>query len=82
MITTILSILVAAAYIAANIAMVYIAMNVNGNDTVADILNEQDFGLGKAGVILVYWPALLFISIRSLRPINTSFSFGEDEEVK
>lgn len=80
--TTILSILVIAAYIAANIVMVYVAINTNGNETVTEIINEQDFGLGKVGVVLVYWPALLFIHIRSLKSINTSFSFGEDEEVE
>ena len=78
--TTILSILVAAAYIAANIVMVYIV--IQDGSTVSDILSEQDFGLVKAGVVLIYWPALFFIYLRSLRHIDTSFSFGEDEEVK
>lgn len=78
--TTILFLLTIAAYVAANIIMVYVSINVNGDYTVADILNEQDFGLGKTGVILVYWPALLCIYIRSLRSIDTSFSFEEEAE--
>ena len=78
--TTILSILVAAAYVAANIILAYVAINVNGNNTTADILNEQDFSLGKVGVILVYWPALIVIYLRSLRSIDTSFSFEEEAE--
>ena len=81
--TTILFILVVAAYVAANIILAYVAININGNDTVSDILNEQDFGLGKVGVIFMYWPALIVIYLRSLRPINTEFSFDElNEEVK
>jgi hypothetical protein len=75
-------ILAIAAYVAANIIMVYVSINVNGDETVADVLKEQDFGLGKVGVIVMYWPALLCIYIRSLRSIDTSFSFGEEEEVK
>ena len=82
MLTNILLILVIIAYISANIIMTTISFQY-GN-TIKDILNEQDFGLGKVGVSLVYWPTFVVLYIKSLLPINTKSCFDEEEfeEVK
>ena len=80
MLTTILFVLVIIAYLTANIIMTIISFQFD--NTIKDILDEQDFGLGKVGVILMYWPAFIILYIRSLRPINTKSCFDEFEEVK
>jgi hypothetical protein len=49
-------------------------------NTIKDILNEQDFGLGKIGVSLVYWPTFVVLYIKSLLPINTKSCFDEMED--
>jgi hypothetical protein len=65
----ILFVLVIIAYLTANIIMTIISFQYGS--TIKDILNEQDFGLGKVGVILVYWPAFVVLYIKALLPSNT-----------
>lgn len=69
-------VLIIAAYAAANIIMTILAIE-DGN-TIKDILSEQDIGLGKVGVSIMYWPTFAILYIRSLRRINTDYSFEED----
>jgi hypothetical protein len=71
-------ILIVILYAIANIILTTIAIE-NG-DTIQNILNEQDFGLGKIGVNLMYWPTFIVLYIRSLRPVNTNYSFEEEVE--
>ena len=73
----ILFVLVIIAYLTANVIMTIISFQY-GN-TIKDILNEQDFGLGKIGVSLVYWPTFVVLYIKSLLPINTKSCFDEEE---
>jgi hypothetical protein len=82
MLINILFVLVIIAYIVANVIMTIIS--IQSDNTIKDILDEQDFGLGKVGVILMYWPAFVILYIRSLRPINTKSCFDEEDflEVK
>ena len=81
----ILFLLVIIAYLAANIIMTTISIQYGS--TIKEILSEQDFGLGKVGVSIMYWPAFVVLYIKSLLPINTTSCFDEDfeedfEEVK
>lgn len=69
-------VLIIAAYAAANIIMTILAIEYGS--TVKDILSEQDIGLGKVGVSIMYWPTFIILYIRSLRRINTDYSFEED----
>lgn len=73
----ILFVLVIIAYLTANIIMSTISIQYR--NTIKDILDEQDFGLGKVGVILVYWPTFVVLYIKSLLPINTKSCFNEEE---
>jgi hypothetical protein len=62
-------------------------ISIQYGNTIKEILSEQDFGLGKIGVSIVYWPTFIILYIRSLLPINTKSCFDEDleeefEEVK
>ena len=82
MLNIILFTLVIIAYLAANAIMTIISFQ--DGSTIKELLNEQDFGLGKVGVSLVYWPTFLVLYIKSLLPINTTQCFDEEEfeEVK
>ena len=70
--------LVIIAYFAANIIMSNISIQYGS--TIKEILSEQDFGLGKVGVSLVYWPTFVLLYLKSLLPINTTSCFDEDFE--
>lgn len=78
MLTTILFVLVIIAYLTANAIMTTISIQYGS--TIKEILSEQDFGLGKIGVSIVYWPTFVVLYIRSLLPINTISCFDEDFE--
>lgn len=65
----ILFVLIIIAYLTANIIMTIIS--IQSSNTIKELLDEQDFGLGKVGVTLVYWPAFVVLYIKSLLPINT-----------
>lgn len=78
MLTTILFVLVIITYLTANIIMTIISFQFD--NTIKDILNEQDFGLGKVGVSLVYWPTFVVLYIKSLLPVSTKSCFDEDFE--
>lgn len=85
MFITILFVLIILAYLAANIIMSTISIQYGS--TTKEILLEQDFGLGKIGVSIMYWPTFVVLYVRSLLPINTTSCFDEDfeeefEEVK
>ena len=69
----ILFVLVILAYLAANIIMSIVS--IQDGSTIKEILSEQDFGLGKVCVSLMYWPTFLVLYIRSLLPINTKSCF-------
>ena len=73
----VLFVLVVSAYIVANIAMTTIA--IKDGSTVSDILSDQDYGLGKVGVSLMYWPTFIALYIKSLLPINTKSCFDDYE---
>lgn len=60
-------------YLVANIIMTTIS--IQDGTTIKDILKEQDFGIGKVGVSLMYWPTFLVLYIKSLLPINTKSCF-------
>lgn len=77
MLTNILFVLVIIAYLVANVIMTVISIQF-GNTT-KNIINEQDFGLGKIGVSLVYWPTFVVLYVKSLLPINTKSCFDEEE---
>jgi hypothetical protein len=55
-------------------------ISIQYGSTIKEVLNEQDFGLGKIGVSLMYWPTFIILYIRSLRTINTNFTFEEGVE--
>lgn len=81
----ILFVLVIIAYISANVIMTIISFQYGS--TIKELLDEQDFGLGKIGVSLVYWPTFVVLYIKSLLPISTKSCFDteyeeEFEEVK
>ena len=76
MLTTILFSLVIAAYVAANIILSVIA--IKEDCTISELIVEQDFGLGKIGVSIMYWPTFVVLYIRSLRPVDTNYSFDKD----
>lgn len=76
MLINILFVLVIIAYLAANIIMTIISIQYDS--TIKEILSEQDFGLGKIGVSIVYWPTFVVLYIKSLLPINTTSCFDED----
>ena len=78
MLTNILFVLVIIAYLAANIIMSTISIQYGS--TIKEILSEQDFGLGKIGVSIVYWPTFVVLYVKSLLPINTTSCFDEDFE--
>ena len=78
MLTTILFILIILAYLAANVIMTIISIQYGS--TIKEVLNEQDFGLGKIGVLIMYWPTFVVLYIKSLLPINTTSCFDEDFE--
>lgn len=75
----ILFILVVIAYTAANIIMT--TLSIQYGSTIKEILAEQDFGLGKIGVSIMYWPTFVVLYIRSLRSIDTNYSFENEDEV-
>ena len=65
--------LVIIAYLVANIIMSTIS--IQDGSTIKEILSEQDLGLGKVCVSLMYWPTFLVLYIKSLLPINTKSCF-------
>lgn len=73
----VLFVLVVFAYVSANVIMTVIA--IKDDNTVSDILSEQDYGLGKIGVSLMYWPTFITLYIKSLLPINTKSCFDEED---
>jgi hypothetical protein len=73
----VLFVLVVIAYVSANVIMSVIA--IKDDNTITDLLSEQDFGLGKIGVGIMYWPTFVALYIKSLLPINTSSCFDEEE---
>ena len=75
----ILCLLVIIAYTAANIIMT--TLSIQYGSTIKEILDEQDFGLGKIGVSIMYWPTFVVLYIRSLRSIDTNYSFENEDEV-
>ena len=77
----ILFVLVIIAYLAANIIMSIVSIQYGS--TIKEILSEQDLGLGKVGVSLMYWPTFLVLYIKSLLPINTKscFDIFDDDDV-
>ena len=77
MLTNILFVLIIIAYLTANIIMTIISIQYGS--TIKEILSEQDFGIGKIGVSIVYWPAFVVLYIRSLLPINTTSCFDEED---
>lgn len=66
-------------YLVANIIMTTIS--IQDGTTIKDILKEQDLGLGKVCVSLMYWPTLLVLYIKSLLPINTKSCFDIFDDV-
>ena len=74
----VLSALVVLSYVLANVIMTIIA--IKDGSTVSDVLNEQDYGLGKVGVGIIYWPTFIVLYIRSLLPINTKSCFDEEDD--
>lgn len=78
MILNILFILVVVTYVIANIILALVA--VNQDDTFEDILTySQDTKLGKFLMSIFYLPVFVVLKIRSLRCIDTYYSF-EDKE--
>lgn len=73
----ILFVLVIIAYLTANIIMSTIS--VQYGSTIKEVLNEQDFGLGKIGVSIMYWPTFVILYIKSLLQINTKSCFDEED---
>lgn len=78
MLTNILFVLVIIAYITANVIMSTISIQYGS--IVSDILSEQDFGFGKIGVSIMYWPTFVVLYIKSLLLINTTSCFDEEFE--
>lgn len=79
MIINILIIAVIIAYVLANIIQAIVA--VDQNDTFEEILSySQDTKLGRFLMTIFYFPVLVFLKIRSLRRVDTSFSFEDKED--
>lgn len=76
MVLFVLFVLVVLAYVVANAIMSVIA--IKDDNTISDILSDQDYGFGKVGVSLMYWPTFIVIYIKSLLPIHTKSCFDED----
>jgi hypothetical protein len=72
----VLFVLVVIAYVSANVIMSVIA--IKDDNTITDLLSEQDYGLGKIGVSLVYWPTFVVLYIKSLLPIDTKSCFDDE----
>lgn len=54
-------------------------MAVKDNESFKEMLdNSQDTKIGKVLMTIFYLPVLAFLKIRSLRHVNTSFSFEEN----